>query len=201
MAKILTEDQKLAKRTKLIELATRILERDGEAGLTARGLASEAGISRTTPYLYFKDKEAILDGIRLATLQKLIAQFETVTQVEPLAQMRQFGEVYTNFGLEHPQIYKLVFMTDFSQRPMSDELQANLNHFHSMVFSPMERAFDAGLLRIPAARLNLVMWSCIHGLLTLSHTGIIDKQTVLPQLRQDLGQVLSQGFLLKRPKQ
>lgn len=197
MTKTLTEDQKLAKRKKLIELATIILERDGEAGLTARGLAREAGISRTTPYLYFKDKEAILDGIRLATLQNLAVQFEIVKPIEPLAQMRQFGEIYTNFGLEHPQIYKLVFMSDFSLRPMSDELQNSLAHFHSLVFSPMERAYDAGLLRIPAARLNMVMWSCIHGLLTLSHTGIIDKQTVLPQLRQDMGQILSQGFLLK----
>lgn len=68
MARILTEDEKLAKRSKLIEFTTGILKRNDEAGLTVRGLARKAGISRTTLYLYSKDKNAISNSIRLATL-------------------------------------------------------------------------------------------------------------------------------------
>lgn len=197
MAKILTEDQRLEKRSKLLELATCILERDGEAGLTARGLAREAGISRTTPYLYFKDKAAILDGIRLQALKKLVSQFEDSSAQQPLSQMREFGEIYTNFGLDHPQVYRLVFMSDFSLQPMTDDLQTQLEQFHSFILTPMQHAYDEGLIRIPPERLNLVMWSCIHGLLTLSHSGLIDKQAVLPQLRQDIGQILALGFIVK----
>ncbi|PCI87938.1 MAG: hypothetical protein COB24_04150 [Hyphomicrobiales bacterium] len=195
MAKILTEEQKLEKRNRLIELATSILERDGEAGLTARGLAREAGISRTTPYLYFKDKEAILNGIRLQILNRIIAKFKQVDEKKPLTQMQLFGEIYTIFGLEHPELYRLVFTSDFSLRPMLPELQQALNSFQSLMMSPMQKAYDAGLIRIPPDRLNLVLWSCTHGLLSFAHSGLIDKQTVLPQLRQDIGHILSQGFL------
>ena len=197
MAKILTEDQKLEKRTKLIELATCILERDGEAGLTARGLAREAGISRTTPYLYFKDKAAILNGIRLATLQMIIKKFEQVDEKRSLTQMYKFGEIYTVFGLEHPELYRLVFTSDFSLRPMTTELEQTLKTFHSLMMSPMKNAYNEGLIRIPPERLNLVLWSCTHGLLSFAHSGFFEKEDVLSQLRQDIGHILSQGFLLQ----
>ncbi|MBL1242731.1 MAG: TetR/AcrR family transcriptional regulator [OCS116 cluster bacterium] len=195
MAKILTEDQKQEKRRKLIELATSILERDGESGLTARGLAREAGISRTTPYLYFKDKEAILDGIRLQILDRIITKFKQVDEKHPLTQMYKFGEIYTVFGLDHPELYRLVFTSNFSLRPMTPELQQALDNFHCLMMSPMRKAYDDGLLRIPAERLNLVLWSCTHGLLSFAHSGFFEKEDVLSQLRQDIGQILSQGFL------
>lgn len=197
MVRTLSEAEKAEKRTKLIKLATHILERDGEAGLTARGLAREAGISRTTPYLYFKDKQAILNGIRLASLEKITAQFQKSTEANPILQMREFGEIYTIFGLKHPELYRLIFTSDFSLKPMPDELNDALEHFQSIMFAPMVVAYDAGLLSMPPKRLNLVMWSCIHGLLTLSHSGLFENDEVLPQLRQDIGRILSQGFLVR----
>lgn len=200
MVRTLTEDQKSAKRAKLIELATIILERDGETGLTARGLAREAGISRTTPYLYFKDKQAILNGIRLATLEQITAKFKQSNESKPILQMRAFGEIYTAFGLEHPELYRLIFTSDFSLKPMPADLQNALENFQAHMFEPMVAAHKQGLLRIPPERLNLVMWSCIHGLLTLSHSGLFDNEAVLPQLRQDIGQILSQGFLTRDSK-
>ncbi|MGL1921305.1 MAG: TetR/AcrR family transcriptional regulator [Hyphomicrobiales bacterium] len=196
MVRTLTEDEKNQKRAKLIELATCILEREGEAGLTARGLAKEAGISRTTPYLYFKDKEAILNGIRIETLKNLTAQFSKVAPAKSIIQMRNFGEIYTLFGMNNPALYKLVFMSEFSCNPKPVELENALADFQSLMISPMKKAYEDGLISLPPERLNLVMWSCIHGLITLSHTGLIDKEVVLPQLRQDIGFILSQGFLV-----
>lgn len=197
MVRTLTENEKTEKRAKLIELATGILERDGEAGLTARGLAQEAGISRTTPYLYFKDKAAILNGIRLATLQQIIAKFKQVDEKKPLAQMQIYGEIYTIFGLEHPELYRLVFTSDFSMRPMPIELKQVLENFHKLMMNPMQLAYDQGLVRLPPERLNLVLWSCTHGLLSFAHSGFLDKDKVLPQLRRDISKALSHGFLNK----
>jgi AcrR family transcriptional regulator len=51
-----------AARERLLEAATRCIARDGLAGLSMAGVATEAGVSRPTVYRYFADRRALLEA-------------------------------------------------------------------------------------------------------------------------------------------
>lgn len=53
------------------EATTRVISRLGFAGTTMQSIADEAGIAKGTLYLYFKDKEELLDSVVDSSLQSL----------------------------------------------------------------------------------------------------------------------------------
>ena len=63
MPKILSPTDVIMFRQRLCDLALKAFAERGLDGISLRGLAAEAGCSRTTPYRYFKNKEALLQAI------------------------------------------------------------------------------------------------------------------------------------------
>ena len=71
LSRALSHEEIDSKRSALIDCALSILESEGQAALTVRRLAEVAGVSRQTPYLYFKDKAELIDAMRIAGLNRM----------------------------------------------------------------------------------------------------------------------------------
>src|SRR5262245_22314625 len=100
-------------RAHLARIALEIVDREGRDACSLRRLGTEANISRSTPYTYFADKEALLDAVRVAALHSLSdtcesALREGTTVADRLAAV---GRAYVDFALSHPTLYDLVFET------------------------------------------------------------------------------------------
>lgn len=65
------EQNKLEKRTRIINAAIRIIHKDGIDALTMRHLADEAGVSSRTPYNLFTSKTDILFAIMMQSTEPL----------------------------------------------------------------------------------------------------------------------------------
>jgi len=65
-------------RRKLVQAAARRFARDGEAGLTMRGVAAEAGCALRSVYLHFADREALRRAVLAARLAGLADELESV---------------------------------------------------------------------------------------------------------------------------
>ncbi|MEQ1571629.1 MAG: TetR/AcrR family transcriptional regulator, partial [Myxococcota bacterium] len=59
----LTEAELASERERLAALALHIVETEGQDACSLRRVAADAGISRSTPYSYFADKEALIDAV------------------------------------------------------------------------------------------------------------------------------------------
>lgn len=199
MAKLLTDVEKSEKRKILLDHSINILAEEGIDGLSMRSLAKEANISRTTPYLYFKDKTDLLNALRANIVNELAVEIQTslATTRDYLTQMKLIGDVYFNFGIERPGKYRLLFLPECVVAQNSQELQQALDAYQTIVLLPLENAHKKGLLRIPPERLNRVLWAAIHGALSLFHSGMLDEGDFLPQLQADLANVLALGFIQK----
>lgn len=197
MPPILTPEQIDEKRTKLVQEAMGILERDGIASLTARYLADCADVSRSTPYLYFKDKAAIIDAVKVAGLRRLIGACEkAIIGVDHYGEhLRRLGEAYVDFGINHPELYQLIFMSGENDTNKSEALAETIDEYKKLTQGPMEKAYAAGVVTMPPERLNLVLWACVHGLLTLRNVGLLGDDEAFSNLRSDLEIVLAKGFL------
>ena len=78
MPKILTTGDVKQFRQRLCELALKAFAERGIEGISLRGLAAEAGCSRTTPYRYFKNKADILAAVRQSEFQRMADATELV---------------------------------------------------------------------------------------------------------------------------
>jgi AcrR family transcriptional regulator len=71
----------------ILEAALRVVARKGMAGATMAEIALEAGIAKGTIYLYFRNREDLLDRASEFALSQLLAELEDV-----LAAKRPFAE-------------------------------------------------------------------------------------------------------------
>ena len=197
MPPTLTEIEVRKRRDKLVAHAADILEIDGLDALTLRRLAVKADVSRTTPYLYFKDKNSLLDAIRIYGIDILMTKCRKaiIGYDHYIDQMRLFGDCYVDFALDHPKLYHLIFSTILTDEMMSDEFMDIIAAYRSMTEKPMRLAYEAGILSLPPERLNPVLWSSYHGMVTLYAIGPHGDEDDFNIIRDDLKNILAKGFL------
>ncbi len=88
---------------KILKAAARLWRKHGEAGLTLRAVAKEAGTTTPTVYKRFRDKQAL----RVALAKQFHDQvLEEVLGAETLEESYQR---YINFAMQHPNEYRLLW--------------------------------------------------------------------------------------------
>lgn len=77
-----------------------------------RAIAGRLGVSAPAIYHHFADKKALIQTLVVTDLHTLAAAFARAQRVkDPIDRLRELGLAYVRFGLENPQLYRLLFMT------------------------------------------------------------------------------------------
>ena len=87
-------------------------ETNDEAAVSIRAIAERVGVTPPSIYRHFEDKEAMLGAVCAEVFVQLtegIAQ-AVASSKSPLDALAEAGRCYVQFGLEHPEHYRLVFM-------------------------------------------------------------------------------------------
>lgn len=172
-----------ARRAQILGVARDLFVADGLERTSLRRIATAAGITPTAIYGHFADKEALFFAIGQDFFQGLIDRILAVGVAipEPLPRLRGLMSAYVRFGLEHPQEYRLIFMTShggivgqghrISHRGPTEPAEQHLNK-GAIAFGLLEgevaRLTEAGVLRPgPPATVAEVVWAAGHGLVAL----------------------------------
>ena len=101
------------RRDEILQAAKELFLQEGYEATTIRKIADRVGVSAPALYLYFADKEAIMLALCDQTFGFLIEKIGAIEKqrLNPREQLRQCGEAYIRFGLEHPQEYWLTFLS------------------------------------------------------------------------------------------
>lgn len=187
----LTEGEVEQTRAALTALALRIVDTEGREEASLRRVAAEAGISRSTPYTYFADKDALLDAVRVAAIGLLsegceagLAAGQTVAE-----RLRNVGRAYVRFALEHPNLYDLIFEAN---RGGPEQVEA-ANRYRRLSHAPLVEAYAQGLVNVPPETLATVLWASTHGMLSLHRAGKLGMG--LDEALQIMGDTLAFGYL------
>ncbi|MEH6404626.1 MAG: TetR/AcrR family transcriptional regulator [Sneathiella sp.] len=197
MAKPLTEEQISTKKAALVQIAMALLESDGFDALTLRNLAKEAGISRSTPYSYFKDKAELCQCVCAETFRYLIRKCAIAMEESDgyAEQLTAIGRCYLDFGIERPILYQLVFAPVHAQEEKLPELIEVIDEYMALTEVPMRKAYEEGIISYPPERLNPVLWACSHGLLSLRWAGHLSEEGMYDRVQEDLKHILAFGFM------
>src|SRR5215471_16636476 len=99
-------------RQEILDAARDLFVREGFENVSMRKIAEKIEYSPTTIYLYFKDKADLLDCICEETFARLVRKQTILDQTvaDPIERMRRGLRSYIEFGLKHPNHYKVAFM-------------------------------------------------------------------------------------------
>ncbi len=143
-------------RAALIRAAADELRDKGLAGLSLRGAARAAGVSQTAPYRHFKDREALLAAVAAAGFIQLLDEIEQ--SALPFAHDAEdaviaIGGAYIRFATNNPELFRLMFGRDISNRQDYAELTGATEQVADHI---------GCILKNPA--LGIGMWATMHGL-------------------------------------
>ncbi|MCC5809676.1 MAG: TetR/AcrR family transcriptional regulator [Ectothiorhodospiraceae bacterium] len=158
-------------RTALIDAATELLGREGNAALTLRAAARVAGVSQAAPYKHFSDKRALLAAVAERGYTELHHRCELVagTTREPHTRLQRLGEAYVRFALENPALFRLMFSAELGSMADHPGLAAAAARAHGLMEDAVRQLVPPSTLETACAG----TWSVVHGLACLLLEGRI----------------------------
>ncbi len=105
-------------RSKIVDVAARLLREEGPAAVTTRGVADAAGVQPPTIYRLFGDKDGLLEAVAehvLATYVSAKAEMVNVASeadVDPIDELRSGWEMQIEFGVANPAVFRLLSEPD-----------------------------------------------------------------------------------------
>lgn len=172
--KIKTEAEKQILRNQILDAARALFVSQGVEAVTMRAVAKRIGYSATSIYLYFNDKEQLLRAVVDADVLKLAhALRATLDMTDPRARFLQFGRDYLQFALQHPNHYRMMFMTP---HPPCDPALSSIEQnnpeqdAYFQLISVVTAAHQAGIFKTIYTDPVLIaqtVWAAMHGLCAL----------------------------------
>ena len=160
-----------------MDVARDLLLEAGLGGLSMRSIAERIEYSPATIYLYFRDKEELLEAVMEAGFGRL---HEVVMAELGRAgadatwrdQYRAMGRAYARFAIANPAYFRVMFELPGTCRVAQSERPTIHPDALEQSEHMIRRAMEAGQLRVPDARRTaLYGWGLIHGLVTLYLAG------------------------------
>lgn len=136
----------------IVDVAARLLQEQGPAAVTTRGVAQAAGVQAPTIYRLFGDKDGLLDAVAehvmatYVTAKSAIAASSSIGGVDAVADLRVGWQMHIEFGLANPALIRL--LNDSGRTAPSAAATTGLEVLRSRV----RRVAEAGRLRVGERR-------------------------------------------------
>jgi len=167
------ERQKENLRQEILDAASEMFANEGYANVSMRKIAEQIEYSPTTIYLYFKDKNDLLNQICEDTFGKLYEKVSAIQKESgnPLECLRKGTRAYIEFGLEHPNHYEVTFITPIMEY-LGEEIHPYEGSMGERTFNFLRSQVDAcvaeGYFRKgDVDTMSQTMWAAMHGLTSI----------------------------------
>ena len=160
-----------SRRGEILDAAKRLFLTEGYEHATIRKIAGAVGVSPAALYLYFPDKDSILQAIAESTFETLLARLEESQQraSSDLERFRAGLATYIAFGLAHPDEYRLTFLAKIMTPSGPGRLAAPCepeaaDRSFAILHDGIAALMAAGVFRSGDPRLAAeASWASLHG--------------------------------------
>lgn len=183
------------KREAVCKAAVRLINRHGFAGVSMARIAKEAGVSPATIYIYFENKDDLLQQLYLDTKKELAAflmhDFDPQAGIETAVKALLYRHWF--FFYQHPEAFAFIeqcsnspMMAGLEPSPLADEILAEGASYYRPVTELILQAQAAGVIRnLPMPILQALAFAPLIRLAKL-HAG----QNIQPQQLEEVIETL-----------
>lgn len=169
----MTPETHASLRQKILEQALHLVSRDGAQGITMRALAQQLGYSPATIYLYFRNKEDLLQEIARHAANRLMDATAGCVEMENAAAARDaFARAMLQFAIGQPRLYHALASIDVTPYLADPSLESPGRRLIDRYRDLYARGAAAGQLRSQNPEHDVIIdWSLLHGFLGLVLSG------------------------------
>jgi AcrR family transcriptional regulator len=118
-------EAKARTRAQLLEGALRILDEEGETGLTTTAVTRHAGISQPSFYAHFSDMDDLLHSLIDELAQQRLRHVREARQAAwetpgDLERVRDIFRIPLAYSVEHPRLFRLLLKSRHDRSPLGD---------------------------------------------------------------------------------
>src|ERR1035438_7522494 len=119
------EREKHALRQDILSAARELFANEGYESVSMRKIAEKIEYSPTTIYLYFRDKQEVVQEICRETFLLLTQRLNAVLLEpgDPVDRLKSGMRAYISFGLEHPDHYRVSLMMPCKEGSPTDSFE------------------------------------------------------------------------------
>lgn len=200
--------QGFERKAEIMAAARELFLKNGVTNTSIRKIASRLGLSSTSIYVYFRDKDDLLLQLCAQTFERMLEHFQTVPDdpANPFARLRQLMSTYCEFALSHPDEYRLTYFIEHPRfaEAVPREIPAPENPYYYGVASFHVVVGELNTLKA-GAHIDCedpyltaqVLWVSVHGfvsaLLAMPEFPWYPRE----QLLDEMARITMQGLLTK----
>jgi AcrR family transcriptional regulator len=177
-------------REKILDAARELFAEHGYEAVTMRRIADRIEYSPTAIYFHFKDKEALLRELCDEDFGALARHFKKIAAIaDPIERLRQIGLAYVEFGLEHPNQYRFMFMTPHPPVP-AETSRLERGNPEQDAYAFLKQTIAEGIAKgrfrkglTDADLLSQTFWAATHGVISLQIAKCNDDWVVWQSVR------------------
>jgi AcrR family transcriptional regulator len=173
-------------KEQILKHALELMNHHGFDGFSMRKLGSRLGVSAKTIYNYYQNKDELYLVILTRGFEQLFNRFNNAynTHRDPIKRLKNMGSEYMAFGLEHSNLYNLMFtwhvpkFKDYVGTPMEPVAQSELETALKIADIFMRAIIEASgqtEMSENTARFHMIwMWSQMHGFIAGINNTLLD---------------------------
>jgi AcrR family transcriptional regulator len=172
-------------RRDLLDAARRQLIQHGYAHLSMRAVAGRVGVTATSIYLHFENKDALVHALIEEGMERLATALESADApgAPPSERLSRLCRTYLEFGSANPEYYEVMFLlhpAKLTRYPQEKYRRARRN---IELFAETVRPF----LR-PGEDVRIVthaLWCLLHGAVSLRLSGRMDSHLEVERMNDE----------------
>ncbi len=188
-------------RDKILEASRSVLFSKGYDALSMRKIATATGVSATSIYLYFKNKDHLVHTIIEESVEELSETIEfgagrvkgTINQFEAIIRS------YVEFAIKQPEKYQVIYMVKpevMGRYPKEKFRKARRGY--ALLESVIQQGVDEGIMELDQPMIAAYsIWAQLHGIIDVVLNQRLDSRIKKEQFIEDSIEQIIQGFLVR----
>ncbi|HNM24782.1 MAG TPA: TetR/AcrR family transcriptional regulator [Saprospiraceae bacterium] len=164
------EREKEEMRRLILDAALKLFREKGLDAVSIRNIAEMIEYSPATIYLYYKDKSEILSALQYEAAAVKRSHVMSAALIEnPWERLVEFGRRYVDFGMKHPDLYDLLFITRSPMEYIENQECWTLGMaVHSFFTETVQTCVDQRYFKsTDTETIAYTLWCHAHGLVSL----------------------------------
>jgi AcrR family transcriptional regulator len=188
-------------REKILNISRHLLYNEGHTSLSMRGIAKEVGVSATSIYLHFDNKDHLLHTLIEEAVEALSVSIEERVNEDSdiISQFESIIRGYTEFAFAYPEKYQIIYMvrSDAMSRYPKEKFR-KARRCYELLVKVIESGVKKGLMEEKDPLIAAYsIWGQLHGIISVVLNQRLDSRINKEHFIEESIQHIVEGFLVR----
>ncbi|MDX1672902.1 MAG: TetR/AcrR family transcriptional regulator [Balneolaceae bacterium] len=195
------ENKDISLKRRILDASQELIVDGGYQNLSLRKIARKIGVSATSIYLHFDNKDHLIHTLMEKSIDKLNRQLmERAREIEnPVSRLEALARTYIEFALENPREYQIIYLvsSDAMTRYPKEKFR-EARRGYEVLTRTIEEGVQSGLMEEDNPRLaSYSFWAQLHGVMSVVLSRRLDNRIDRDEfIEQSLEQIVD-GFHIR----